>query len=178
MGKITMEQYAIFKTQWGWFGLSGDERGLVRTYLPAGCKEAVKSRLLADSPGASPSKNAFSGLKTAIVDYYRGAPVDFSGIKIQLEGVSEFQRRVLTNLRRISYGETISYGQLARRVGSPKAARAIGTVMAANPLPLIIPCHRVIKANGAPGQFSAPGGASTKKRMLNLEKTGYPPSTY
>ena len=168
-----MEQYkyAIFRTQWGWFGLLGSERGLVRTCLPVACKEVVQSRILSDFPTAEHSKKAFSVLQKAIAAYYNGVFVDFSDIAVCLDGLSEFQQNVLTTLRMVSYDEIVSYSELARLAGSPKAARAIGMVMAQNPLPLIIPCHRVIKADGSPGQFSAAGGTNTKKRMLDLEKS-------
>ena len=164
-------QYTIFRTQWGWFGLLGGEQGLLRTCLPVAHKEAVQSRMLSDIPNAERSKNAFSVLKIAIEDYYNGSPVDFDNVKVHLDGLSEFQRNVLTTLRTITYSKIVSYSQLAKFAGSPKAARAIGMVMAQNPLPLIIPCHRVIKADGSVGQFSAAGGTDTKKRMLDLERS-------
>jgi O-6-methylguanine DNA methyltransferase len=144
---------------------------LVRTCLPVAHKEAVQSRLLSDIPNAERSKKAFSVLKNAIEDYYKGSPADFGNVEVYLGDTSDFQRKVLTTLQTISYGEMISYSQLAKLAGSPKAARAIGMVMAQNPLPLIIPCHRVIKADGSVGQFSAAGGTDTKKRMLDLERS-------
>jgi methylated-DNA-[protein]-cysteine S-methyltransferase len=164
-------QYAIFRTQWGWFGLLGSEQGLLRTCLPVAHKEAVQSRMLSDVPNAERSKKPFSVLKMEIESYYEGFPVDFGNVKVRFDGFSEFQRKVLTTLRTIRYGETVSYSQLAQLAGRPNAARAIGRVMAQNPLPLIIPCHRVIKADGSRGLFSAAGGADTKKRMLDLEKS-------
>ena len=171
-----MEQYkyTIFKTQWGWFGLLGDEQGLVRTCLPVAHKEAVQNRMLSDIPNAKRSKKPFSVLQSAIEDYYKGLRVDFCDVKVQLNGLSEFQQTVLSMLQTITYGEIISYRQLAKMAGNPKAARAIGMVMAQNPLPLIIPCHRVIKSDGSVGLFSAAGGTNTKKRMLDLEKSGHP----
>jgi methylated-DNA-[protein]-cysteine S-methyltransferase len=74
--------------------------------------------------------------------------------------------------RRIGYGQTISYGQLAASVGAPGAARAVGTCMATNPLPLVVPCHRVIPAAGPPGFYSAPGGCRMKQRLLAMERAG------
>lgn len=163
--------YNIFKTRWGWFGLLGNNEGLIRTCLPMPNKGDVKPRLLTDILKAKRSKTAFLVLETTIQDYYKGKQVDFSDVNVRLDGFSEFQQRVVAALRKVTRGNTISYGQLARITNNPKAARAIGSVMAANPLPLIIPCHRVIKADGTIGQFSAPGGANTKKRMLELEKS-------
>jgi methylated-DNA-[protein]-cysteine S-methyltransferase len=98
-----------------------------------------------------------------------GAPVDFSDVPIDVGGLSEFQRRVVRCCRRIPYGQTLSYGELAAQAGSPGAARAVGNCMAANPVPLIVPCHRVVRADGCLGSYSAPGGTRTKKRLLALE---------
>lgn len=162
--------YDIFKTKWGWFGVLECESGLVRSHLPAAHKEAVQSRLLSGIEAAKQDKKRFSDLKNAILNYYVGRPTDFKNVKIDLGDLTEFQQKVLNTLRRVQYGTTISYGELAKLAGSPRGGRAIGTVMAANPLPLIIPCHRVIKADGTPGHFSAPGGTETKIRMLKLEK--------
>jgi methylated-DNA-[protein]-cysteine S-methyltransferase len=164
--------YNIFKTHWGWFGLLGNDDGIIRTCLPMTNKEGVKSRLLSDISNAIPSKTAFSGLKKRIQGYYEGKKIDFSRTKVSLEGFTEFQRQVLMTLKTVRYGNKVSYGQLAQMSNNPSTARAIGSVMAKNPMPLIIPCHRVIKADGAIGQFSAPGGVQTKKRMLELEHKG------
>lgn len=163
-------QYDLFKTQWGWFVLLGNENGVIRTCLPVAHKEAIESRMLSDIPNAQRSKKEFSVLEKRIQDYYKSKPVDFSDVAVCLEGLSEFQQHVLSALRHVTYGKIVTYGQLAQLSGNPKAARAIGSVMAANPLPLIIPCHRVIKADGTIGHFSAPGGTNTKIRMLELEK--------
>jgi methylated-DNA-[protein]-cysteine S-methyltransferase len=163
-------EYAIFKTRWGWFGLLGTENGLIRTCLPVDRKEALLNRMLSDVLDAKQSKTPFSVLETRIQDYYKGQPIDFSDVDVCLDGLSDFQQHVLTTLRKVTYGKTVSYGQLARMAGSPKAARAIGSVMAANPLSLIIPCHRVIRTDRTVGMFTAPGGTKTKKRLLELEK--------
>ncbi|RKY11165.1 MAG: hypothetical protein DRP52_06330, partial [Planctomycetota bacterium] len=102
-------QYAIFKTQWGWFGLLGNEQGLIRTYLPVAHKEAVQSRMLSDFPNARQRVARPSWpceIRKAIEGYYKGQPVDFSDITVHLDGFSEFQRTVLTALRTITYGNT------------------------------------------------------------------------
>lgn len=166
---MELYQYDIFRTQWGWFGLLDNGRGLMRTCLPVAHKEAVKNRMLSDIPDAKHSKKTFSTLKKAIKDYYKGTTVDFREVRVCLEDLSEFQQKVLTALRSVTYGNRITYGQLAELAGSPRGGRAVGTVLAENPLPLIIPCHRVIKSDGAPGFFSAAGGTQTKIRMLKME---------
>ena len=164
-------RYNIFRTRWGWFGLLGSDKGLLRTYLPARGKEAVIKQILTDAPYAKQSKTSFSVLEKRIFAYYEGNAADFQDVSVCLESFSEFQRHILTTLRNITYSQKISYSDLAKAAGNPGAARAIGSVMAKNPLPLIIPCHRVIKADGTPGQFSAPGGTKTKIRMLKQEKS-------
>lgn len=162
-------QYDIFRTHWGFFGLVGSEKGLLRTCLPVAHKEVVQSRMLSDLPQVQHSKKAFSALKKRIQDYYKGKVVNFSDVVACLDDLSDFQRDVLLRLQMIKYGRTVTYGELAEIAGSPGAGRAIGSIMAANPLPLIIPCHRVIKADGSAGQFSASGGTETKIRMLEME---------
>lgn len=101
--------------------------------------------------------------------YASGQPVDFCDVRVDPGRLTEFQRRVVHHCRQIPYGGSLSYGQLAARAGSPRAARAVGNCMAANRIPLIIPCHRVLRADGRPGAFSAPGGTRTKRRLLALE---------
>jgi methylated-DNA-[protein]-cysteine S-methyltransferase len=164
-------QYSIFKTRLGWFGILGCDKGLVRTCLPVAFKEACQRRLLSGIETAVPAKKAYRDLENDILSYYKGQPVDFSKVPVCLEGFTTFQQEVLAALRLVKHGKTVSYGELARRVKNPKASRAIGAVMAINPLPLIIPCHRVIKTDGSLGYFSAAGGIHTKQHMLDLEKS-------
>ncbi len=96
--------------------------------------------------------------------------MDFSKVPTDLRGRTDFQKNVLKALKTVKYGHTITYSWLAHKIGRPNAVRAIGQVMSVNPLPLIIPCHRVIRADGSPGGFSAAGGTRTKLRMLQIEK--------
>jgi methylated-DNA-[protein]-cysteine S-methyltransferase len=163
--------YSIFKTSWGWFGLLGTEKALLRTCLPVAFKEAVQRRLLDGIDNAIPAKKMFKSIEKDISDYYKGSCVDFGEIEVGFDGLTDFQQKVLSALRNVSYGRTVSYGQLARLADCPRGGRAIGTVMSLNPLPLIVPCHRVIRADGSLGYFSAAGGVDTKQKMLNLEKT-------
>ena len=168
-----MIAYTIVKTKWGYFGLAGTQAGLLRTCLPTPRASRVKSLLLESYPSARHEKYLLSALQEQIRSYFQGGYVDFhKEIPILLEGLSPFARSVLAACRNVRYGQTISYGTLAAMAGSPKAARAIGGVMARNPMPLIIPCHRVIRADGKIGGFSATGGVPLKKRMLQLERRG------
>jgi len=164
-------EYTIFKTKWGYFGLTGTESGIFRTHLPALAQDSVKIALLAGLSRPRHNRNYFTVVQDKITAYFKGSYVDFSkGIPLLLDGMSFFARGVLTACRDITYGQTISYGQLARRADRPTAARAVGIVMAKNPLPLLIPCHRVLRSDGQIGGFSAAGGVELKKKLLGHEK--------
>jgi O-6-methylguanine DNA methyltransferase len=95
-----------------------------------------------------------------------GEPVDLSDLTLDLESLPPFQRRVCEAARAIPVGSTLTYGEIAARIGEPGAARAVGQALGANPFPIIVPCHRVLAAGGKPGGFSAPGGVTTKLRSL------------
>ncbi|MCX5646423.1 MAG: methylated-DNA--[protein]-cysteine S-methyltransferase [Phycisphaerae bacterium] len=170
-----MLQYAIFRTKWGYFGFAGTERAISRTFLPTPEHEQAERGLLKSfhhtGDNLSLHKDFQQDLQERISAYYEGEPVDFStDPAVGLNGAGLFAHKVLQACRKISFGQTITYGELAKRVGSPNAARAVGSVMAGNPIPLIIPCHRVLRADGGLGGFSAPGGTATKQRMLHHEQ--------
>lgn len=172
-------RYTIFRTRWGYFGLAGTEEGLLRSCLPMARRDDVKCRLLRGLDEVRFEKEFFRILQGQISAYFAGVCVSF-GRDIPLvlacpersrrDGFSPFARRILRVCRDISYGKTMSYGEAARRAGAAGGGRAAGQVLAKNPLPLIIPCHRVIYANGGLGGFNAAGGVRYKKRMLELEK--------
>ena len=107
--------------------------------------------------------------KEALISYAVGQPVDFSRIPIAIPDVGPMREAIYATLRSVGYGETLTYGQLAERSGYPGMAREIGEAMGKNPIPIIIPCHRVLAAGRKIGGFSAPGGAKTKERLLALE---------
>jgi len=98
-----------------------------------------------------------------------GARDDLRDLVLDLDDITEFHRRVFATARAIAPGNTITYGELARRLGTPGAARAVGQALGANPFPIVVPCHRIVAADGSLGGFSAPGGARTKRRMLQIE---------
>jgi methylated-DNA-[protein]-cysteine S-methyltransferase len=101
--------------------------------------------------------------------YFEGERIDFGGVALDLSGVGSFQRAIYDAARALAWGETATYGDLARQAGSPGAARAVGQAMGHNPVPIIIPCHRVLAAGRKIGGFSAHGGALTKQRLLAME---------
>ena len=142
----------------------------MRSCLPCGKRDDVKYRLLKGLGGGEFESGVFKGLQGRISADFEGGYVNFNkDIPIVLDGFRPFGRRVLRACRNVSYAKTISYGGLAERIGRAGASRAVGNVLARNPLPLIIPCHRVICADGRFGGFSAAGGLKLKKRLLELE---------
>ncbi len=104
--------------------------------------------------------------------FAEGEVVEFDDVAVSTAGMTEFQRQVIAACRAITWGETLSYGELAARVGHPGAARAVGTVMSKNRVPLVVPCHRVLASGGNLGGYSAPQGLAMKRRLLALEKQG------
>jgi len=103
--------------------------------------------------------------------YFGGRKVDFCDLPVDLGSCSAFDRRVYAAARTIAYGRTLTYGGLAARAGAPRASRAVGGSMRRNPVPIVIPCHRVIRSDASPGGFSAAGGAGMKRRLLAMEGT-------
>jgi methylated-DNA-[protein]-cysteine S-methyltransferase len=164
-------KYTTFKTNWGYFGLAGSNGTLARTCLPVRDRQKAESCLLKGLPAAQYDRDYFRPLREQVIAYFEGARIDFSpDIPILLEGFGGFARLVLAACRKIRFGEVATYSGLASQIGRPAAARAVGNALAQNPLPLIIPCHRVIRSNGRLGGFSAPGGTTMKKRLLELER--------
>jgi O-6-methylguanine DNA methyltransferase len=172
-------KFVIFRTGWGWFGLAGMENGLLTTILPLPDKKTVKKLLLKAFPDALEDRNFQKKTQKKIIAYFKGLKTDFSDLPLNLDDFSYFNRRVLDNCRNVRFGQTISYAELAERCGRPKAARAVGNALANNPLPLIVPCHRIIRSNGSAGGFSAflrpgsgrGGGSKLKQKMITLEQS-------
>ena len=177
-------KYTIFKTRWGYFGLAGTEFGLLRTHLPAPEPEKIKRQLLKNLSFVNRDsriehqesriefeKALFKELQKQIIAFFEGACVNFNrDIPIIFDGLSEFTISVLTACRDIRFGRTISYSGLAKSISRPIAGRAVGNALAKNPLPLIIPCHRVVRSNGKIGGFSTIGGTNLKAKLLELEQ--------
>jgi methylated-DNA-[protein]-cysteine S-methyltransferase len=165
-------QYFIFDTAGGSCGIAWSDIGISRFQLPAHDADATEKSLRRRLTGAR--QGAPTTLVTETIEavklYFEGHNVDFTAIELDLGGQSEFFGRIYAAARRIGWGQTTTYGGLARDIGAgPETARAVGQAMATNPIPLIIPCHRVLAAGGKVGGFSAPGGSASKIRMLELE---------
>ncbi|KRA45651.1 methylated-DNA--[protein]-cysteine S-methyltransferase [Devosia sp. Root635] len=159
----------VFDTALGEFGIGWTDAGLARVQLPGLDRAALLQRINRGGAEAGEPTRAIEDLVNRIEDYAEGEAVDFSVVPLDLSGVPDFNRRAYDLLLRIGWGETTTYGALARELGDVALSRAVGAAMGANPIPLVIPCHRVLASDGRPGGFSAPGGAESKLRMLELE---------
>lgn len=160
----------VFYTAWGWAAISG-EKGTIRgsvlptLFLPNILQYTEQTGL--NTRFILP-RNYLWPVIDKFCAYYDGAIINDWNIKLNLDTLPLFSRKVLEFVYTIPYGETFTYTEVARAVGQPKAARAVGQALKRNPLPLIIPCHRVVASNG-PGGFTSPGGVSTKLKMLRWE---------
>jgi methylated-DNA-[protein]-cysteine S-methyltransferase len=157
--------YTIIDTALGYVGLVRFKAGLCRIVIRPSRKEVVEI-VTRDYPAAVESADAFGDLPQRIVRYLDGEPVTFND-KLDWSGASSFRRDVWQATHTIPYGETRSYGWVAEKVGRSKAARAVGQALAANPMPLVVPCHRVIGSDGSLTGFT--GGIEMKRHLLEIE---------
>ena len=169
--------FGVIEAGQGWMGYVYSELGLARLTLPHDSRQEAFEELGPDVFAAGVGENGTAvGRRTAFLQaYFDGRPADAPPFSIDLAGHTEFQTDVLERVRAIPRGETLSYGQVAAEVGRPGAARAVGATMAANPVCVIIPCHRVVAADGGLGGYG--GGLSMKRRMLEMEGALNPPFT-
>lgn len=175
----TTQHYRVFEAAGGFCAIAWTDAGITRFLLPAPTAEAaerhVRRRLSGVAAGTPPAHVA--KVIESVRRYFAGEKVDFSDVTLDLGAQDEFFRATYAALRRVGWGRTTTYGALARELGAgPQAARDVGLAMARNPVPLIIPCHRVLAAGGKLGGFSAPGGTDTKLRMLALEGVNVSPA--
>jgi methylated-DNA-[protein]-cysteine S-methyltransferase len=163
--------FALFDTAIGACGIVWSARGIAGVQLPEADVEATRARVRRRYAGAqevTPPEDVHRAID-GIVALLRGEARDLTDITIDDEAVSAFNRRVYAIARRIPPGVTMTYGEIAERLGDKSLARAVGQAMGENPTPIIMPCHRVLAAGGKPGGFSASGGVVTKLRLLTIE---------
>jgi methylated-DNA-[protein]-cysteine S-methyltransferase len=167
-----MTHLVLFDTALGAVGLAWGERGIVAVRLPAATPEATRASLIARHPDAREAEApaAIRAVIDGIVALTRGERVDLSAAPLDRDGLADFQARVTDVTLAIPPGETLTYGEVARRIGEPGAAQAVGRALGANPWPIVVPCHRVLAASGKTGGFSAPGGVDTKLKLLSIER--------
>jgi len=162
--------YHLFDTKLGVAGIAWSDAGITRFRLPDPDRAAAERDLRTKGTPAAPPSTIAAVVNEA-QRYFAGERIDFSATALDLKGVDPFRRAIYEALRKVGFGETVTYGELAKRAGAnePQAAQEVGIAMARNPVPLIIPCHRVLAAGGKIGGFSAPGRTEAKSRMLALE---------
>jgi methylated-DNA-[protein]-cysteine S-methyltransferase len=164
-------RYTLFDTSLGTCAIAWAERGIVRTYLPEPSAEAVRTRLLRRLPDAQEAEPS-AEVRRLIGEISRllaGEPVDLAWVRLDDDAVPELHRKVYGAARTIPPGATLTYGDIARRLGDVTLARQVGEALGRNPFPIVVPCHRVLAAGGRTGGFSARGGAETKMQLLRIE---------
>ena len=165
-----MRRGMIFKARWGWMGVAESETGLVAIVLPQDSKASAAADLRAHAPAPfeEGSSARLRRARTQLREYLAGARTTFD-LPLDLSRGTSFQRRVWEQLRSVPYGRLLSYQGLACRVGGRQYARAIGGAVGANPLPIVVPCHRIVAHDASIGGFSC--GLPTKRKLLELEGT-------
>lgn len=163
--------FAIFETGLGHAAVLWRDAGIVAAHLPEPAAAQVRASLLRRCPEASPATPppAVAAAIAGVQALLRGEPADLTGVELDLSASTPFHRRVYDVARTIPPGATLTYGEVAARLGDPALARAVGQALGLNPCPILVPCHRVLAAGGRTGGFSARGGARTKLRLLEIE---------
>ena len=168
---MTNQHYALFDTAIGICGIEWGPRGINGVQLPMGSAEKTTKRIHlrhADIAEAEPTADV-QRVIDRIVDLLKGKADDLIDIVLDLEDVPEFNRSVYQIARTIPPGRTVTYGDIAKRLGGVELSRDVGQALGRNPCPIVVPCHRVLAAGNKPGGFSANGGVSTKLKMLAIE---------
>jgi methylated-DNA-[protein]-cysteine S-methyltransferase len=165
--------HCVFDTAIGTCGVAWSARGLVAVQLPERDRAATERRLISrcGSSGAAAPPPEIAALISDIARYLDGERIDFSAVPVDLSGLDPFRRKLYETMRALPWGTTTTYGALAHTIGLTQweGARDVGEAMGRNPVPIVIPCHRVLAAGQKLGGFSAPGGAATKAKLLALE---------
>lgn len=166
--------FILFATPLGHCAVAWSERGLTGVQLPEQDEAATRKRMTRRFPGCAENSaplwvQAVIQAMVALLEGKPREPANLSNVVLDMDGVPPFHQRVYALTRKIAPGQTLSYGELAQQLGEPGAARAVGQALGANPFAPVVPCHRVLAANGRSGGFSANGGVSTKLRLLQIE---------
>ena len=168
---MTGQHFAIFDTAIGRCGIAWGPRGINSVQLPMGSEDKTRARIrqrhgdIAEAPPPAEVQSAIDG----IIELLAGKPNDLSDVVLDLDGVPEFNRGVYEIARAIPPGKTLTYGDIAKKLGGVELSRDVGQALGRNPCPIVVPCHRVLAAGGKPGGFSANGGVVTKLKMLAIE---------
>jgi methylated-DNA-[protein]-cysteine S-methyltransferase len=163
------ESYRIVGTRQGQMGIVAGPHGLRRVFLPCRSQAEARRAIRREFPEAVEDARLLPSVARGLRHYFDGQPVEFN-TPLDCDGVSRFHAAVWQACRKVRYGKTVSYGELASRTGRPGAARAVGTAMSRNPFPIVVPCHRVLRSDGSLGGYSGPGGVALKQRLLAMER--------
>ena len=162
-------RYTIFDTVKGPAAVAGTCQGLCLVILPGLNRKALRAEVRRRLPDAVDCDRGLKGAAAAVARYFVSGKIPGTRVRLDLEGIGDFRREVYEALSEVGPGETVTYSELARRVGRPSAHRSVGTALSRNPVPLFVPCHRVIRTDGGLGGFTAEGGIELKECMLALE---------
>ncbi|MEQ1901116.1 MAG: methylated-DNA--[protein]-cysteine S-methyltransferase [Devosia sp.] len=173
-----MMRYTLIDTALGTFGLAWTEKGVARVALPGPDRSRTEMWISRDPAEPGFPDGALAGVPERMRRYAEGEHVDFGDVPLDLDRTPEFNRACYYELLKVGYGETTTYGAIAKTLGDVAQSRAVGQAMGSNPIPLIIPCHRVLAADGRIGGFSSPGGVTAKMKMLALEHAASPTGQY
>ena len=179
---MTDQHFTLFDTPIGVCGIEWGPRGINGVQLPMGSEEKTRARIrqrhgdIAETEPTAEVQSAIGG----IVELLSGKPNDLRDVVLDLEDVPEFNRGVYDIARAIPPGKTLTYGDIAKKLGGVELSRDVGQALGRNPCPIVVPCHRVLAAGGKPGGFSANGGVVTKLKMLEIEGAvvNYTPSLF
>jgi len=160
--------YTVFQTNQGWMGILTSKDGILAATLPQTTRQQAFDLLGEKVKQADFSPDKLSSLTQRFQDYYSGKKIEFPDA-LDFSGATEFQKQVWQAARQIPHGETRSYGWIAKQIGKPRAARAVGQALGKNPFLIVVPCHRVIAGDGTLGGFGC--GLPAKQKLLKLEKT-------
>ena len=164
--------FALFDTVIGRCGIAWTDLGLCGLQLPESNDLRALARLRQRFPALAEAETPAEVSRTmsTVAAFLAGdLKSDLNGLRLDFSSIGEWEKTVYVAAREIPAGSTLTYGELAARIGAPAKARAVGQALGRNPWPIVIPCHRITAANGAWGGFSAPGGAVTKRRLLEIE---------
>ncbi|MHC4472648.1 MAG: methylated-DNA--[protein]-cysteine S-methyltransferase [Planctomycetota bacterium] len=162
-------RFQIVDTALGPAAVVGGKEGLKSVVLPGLAKKALRREVRRRFPGCREEPRGLARARGTLERYFTSGRLPRGGVKLDLSDVGAFRGAVYAELMKIPAGETVTYAELARRIGKPGAHRSVGTALSRNPLPVFVPCHRVLRSDGGLGGFTAEGGLALKEAMLRLE---------
>lgn len=168
---MSVAGFAFFETPIGSCGIAWSEAGVLATRLPDAGEARAHARFAARFPALTQAEMPphIAAIAERIAAHLGGSRIDYADVPLDDGGVGDWERSVYAAAAAIPFGETRTYGALAKQLGRPEAAQAVGQALGRNPWPIVIPCHRILAADGRTGGFSAPGGVNTKLRLLEIE---------